>query len=923
MAFLSPALCALGVESHLEPRLIERVSGFDEVLCPRDLTSAQAEAWLDWADSQNRDLPAGTQPRYKDDLSEAFDGVVADYTYRLTQWGLKLGHFANSVEAQDFAEALEATILSGLAAPATGLPSGQRLHPTAGDIIPPRADTAPLYLDDHEGRQALSRLLIDARAKTLAAATQSRLAAALDEITHAIQRSEGEHRASLKHNPALARAAARARRFGAGDALISRQIQISQSAGAWGSAAAPARQTLRHRAIIAQRDLISAGDTTAVLAAEAALEAPGLHLVFGPDDAEVVEAQTFAARAAINVEKFFDETQDFHIEAFIDAVTLWTVALDIEAAIGFSETADDAARRAALRPLALTLGGVADAIRALGLSLNDLDGQDYATHLYGLFEAAALCTSAGIAESLGAYEGFATDKAEHIHRINQRLHLITALKGHAIIKSRALDLVQTALKLTKKTGLRNSQATAIYDDADLSLRLGANPNLHADSLISFMESADGHLIPTLKAFVIKGLQTLGTDWAVARAHLLGHRNLEDAPHIHTTSLKAKGFSAFEIGRLQSALVTASDLRDVFSIRHIDTQFIRDIWGLEDAQIHAPDLDLLAIMGFSPAEIRAAETHIFGDRAGQHLHILPEPAGHLLSPVSLKAQFALRQRIEALIDSPSTVPYVLAWDQSVNEVMKLYSLTASQGLRSVSITRTDAPQDFSLDIPEVDDLPKRIAPEVAPAKETPARIIEKIVERDRSRTKLPDRRKGYIQKAAVGGHKVYIHTGEYSDGALGEIFIDMHKEGAAFRSLMNNFAIAISIGLQYGVPLDEFVDAFVFTRFEPAGPVTGNDKVRSATSILDYIFRELAISYLDRNDLSNADPEALNADGLGTGDQANAAEDAPNNAVPASQLISKGFARGTATDNLIVVPFGVKKRTESVNPLPGENGVEEG
>ena len=142
-----------------------------------------------------------------------------------------------------------------------------------------------------------------------------------------------------------------------------------------------------------------------------------------------------------------------------------------------------------------------------------------------------------------------------------------------------------------------------------------------------------------------------------------------------------------------------------------------------------------------------------------------------------------------------------------------------------------------------------------------RIIEKVIERDRVRTKLPDRRKGYIQKAGVGGHKVYIHTGEYEDGSLGEIFIDMHKEGAAFRSLMNNFAIAISIGLQYGVPLDEFVDAYVFTRFEPAGPVTGNDRVRSATSILDYIFRELAISYLERGDLSNADPDALNADGL--------------------------------------------------------------
>ena len=119
-----------------------------------------------------------------------------------------------------------------------------------------------------------------------------------------------------------------------------------------------------------------------------------------------------------------------------------------------------------------------------------------------------------------------------------------------------------------------------------------------------------------------------------------------------------------------------------------------------------------------------------------------------------------------------------------------------------------------------------------------------------RNKLPDRRKGYTQKASINNHKVYLRTGEYMDGSLGEIFIDMHKEGAAFRSLMNNFAIAVSIGLQYGVPLEEFVEAFTFTKFEPSGEVKGNTEIKFSTSILDYIFKELAISYLGRDDLSN-------------------------------------------------------------------------
>ena len=178
------------------------------------------------------------------------------------------------------------------------------------------------------------------------------------------------------------------------------------------------------------------------------------------------------------------------------------------------------------------------------------------------------------------------------------------------------------------------------------------------------------------------------------------------------------------------------------------------------------------------------------------------------------------------------------------------------------------------------------------------MVERV-ERTREREKLPDRRKGYTQKAVVGGHKVYLRTGEYQDGRIGEIFIDMHKEGAAFRSLMNNFAIAISLGLQYGVPLEEYVEAFTFTRFEPAGFVQGNDAIKNATSILDYIFRELAISYLGRNDLAHIAPEEIGATVLGGGvDQDKAPEQAAG--VPAtSSIVSRGLVRSKA-DKLMLV-----------------------
>ena len=156
-------------------------------------------------------------------------------------------------------------------------------------------------------------------------------------------------------------------------------------------------------------------------------------------------------------------------------------------------------------------------------------------------------------------------------------------------------------------------------------------------------------------------------------------------------------------------------------------------------------------------------------------------------------------------------------------------------------------------------------------------------RAQEREKLPNRRKSYTQKATVGGHKVYLHTGEYEDGRLGEIFIDMHKEGAAFRSLMNNFAIAISLGLQYGVPLEEFVEAFTFTRFEPAGLVTGNETIKNATSVLDYIFRELAVSYLGRHDLAHVDPrEIVGETGLGSSDEADRRDARPRAAAQRQQ-----------------------------------------
>jgi ribonucleoside-diphosphate reductase alpha chain len=243
--------------------------------------------------------------------------------------------------------------------------------------------------------------------------------------------------------------------------------------------------------------------------------------------------------------------------------------------------------------------------------------------------------------------------------------------------------------------------------------------------------------------------------------------------------------------------------------------------------------------------------------------------------------------------------------SVKECGEAYMLSWKLALKANALYRDGsklsqplASQVFAFDDDE-DELDEMVAaPQAQRTTVITERVVEKVIERivSREREKLPQRRKGYTQKAVVGGHKVYLRTGEYEDGRIGEIFIDMHKDGAAFRSLMDAFAIAISMGLQYGVPLEEFVEAFTFTRFEPAGLVIGNDSIKNATSILDYIFRELAVSYLGRYDLAHV-PPARDED-LGNGD-GSGADDRNDMARELARATSTGYVRGNIKSLAVV------------------------
>jgi ribonucleoside-diphosphate reductase alpha chain len=256
--------------------------------------------------------------------------------------------------------------------------------------------------------------------------------------------------------------------------------------------------------------------------------------------------------------------------------------------------------------------------------------------------------------------------------------------------------------------------------------------------------------------------------------------------------------------------------------------------------------------------------------------------------------------------------------SIEETLAAYELSWSLGIKANALYRDGSKlsQPLASALIEDDEEAEEILLSGTPQEKAAViaeKIIEKVIVKEvaRGREKLPERRKGYTQKAIVGGHKVYLRTGEYNDGALGEIFIDMHKEGAGFRAMMNNFAIAVSVGLQYGVPLEEFVDAFTFTRCEPAGMVQGNEAIKNATSILDYIFRELAISYLDRTDLAHVKPTGAAFDDLGAGEREGQKNVAPVSDSAASrglevlrQISSTGYLRKRLPQELVVLQGGM-------------------
>ena len=847
----------------LAARLIERGGEWLSVLAPADWTTARIEAWLDWGAGLPADLPAGADLKTTNE-AVALNGVLEAYAQRLAAWGRATGVLANADAAGVFRAELTASTLLGLAAPGPTLTQGVRIHPLAGDQLAPAPAETLVALADPD---LVSRLATANDSPEDGPARMARIR--LEAVRTAVLRCDGAAEAcgDPAQNPGLARAIRAAQAAGLGDAAIHLAVR--------GYTRVADRTRLRTpQLLLAARAEAAAGSSQARLAVEAA----DTRLVFSPADADAALLAQAAPRVGLDLRRLTDAD-------LTPLVRLWTLALEIETSCGFNANGADARRRYDGRPLALVPCGLADRLRAEGVAYDSAAGRSAVSFWLARLDGAATLASAELAANVGACADWRAEGAAALDQLKRKQQLAGDLNDLA-----AKQYGQ-ALKLARRTGLRHLQTTALDLDSETRLRLGAqSAGIDvAGPVVGVMETADGEVERVLHPDVAAALAQAGADVASAERHLFGRRTLADAPGLDLESLRAYGFTDIELKSIEIALSQAERLGDVFKPAVLGAGFIEDALGVDAELAAASDFCLLTHLGVTPDRIAAAERRALGaPDLGDWIGMTPELAA-MIGPPQLEAQLAMTAAAEAFCGAPRDLVLTGDWDASGGDLTRLQSSAALAGVRTVRVQRAPAPRDLTLfKLPEAEAQPATQAPAPAPK-------IETVVDRRPQRRKLPDRRKGYIQKAAVGGHKVYLHTGEYEDGEIGEIFIDMHKECAAFRSVMNNFAISVSIGLQYGVPLEEFVDAFVFTRFEPSGAVTGNDSIRSATSILDYVFRELAVSYQGRTDLANARPGAADADGLVEGDR-----EAPT---PATRYISKGLMRGGAPDNLVVVPFG--------------------
>ena len=566
--------------------------------------------------------------------------------------------------------------------------------------------------------------------------------------------------------------------------------------------------------------------------------------------------------ASVNLMKFLNEDGSFDIAGFRHACRIFIIAQEILVDYSSYPTLSIAQNSHDYRPLGLGYANLGTLLMVKGIPYDSEKALAICGALTAITTGHGYRTSAEIAKHKGPFPGYAINQEPTLHVMKKHrdaAHKISDKLCPPDLLSAAKEDWDEVVRLCEKYGVRNAQATVIAPTGTIGLLMdcdttGIEPDF---SLVKFKKLAGGGYFKIVNQSVTRALQNLGYREDQVRdivTYVTGTLTLDGAPHINSATLKERGFTDEDLEKIEANIPGVFELQFGFNKWTLGEETLKRL-GFKEEEYNNFHFNMLEALGFSQKQIGEANDVVCGrmtvegapglksehlpvfdcaNKCGKYGKRFIAPMGHIRMMAA--AQPFISGAISKTVNLPNEV--------TVEDIEKLYVESWKLGLKAAALYRDGCKLSQPLNSSSSSGTQSKS--EAGPAELGP------------QRHRLPKKRSGMTQEARIGGHKVYVRAGEYEDGKIGEIFIDMHKEGAAYRSMMNCFAIAVSLGLQYGVPLQEYVDVFTFTRFEPSGPVD-HPNIKFATSIVDYIFRLLAMEYLGRHDLVQVPPMTRTTD----------------------------------------------------------------
>jgi ribonucleoside-diphosphate reductase alpha chain len=601
--------------------------------------------------------------------------------------------------------------------------------------------------------------------------------------------------------------------------------------------------------------------------------------------------------SSVNLTKFLRDDGSFDVDGYRHACRIFFIAQEILVDLSSYPTKNIAKNSHDYRPLGLGYANLGSLLMQIGVSYDSDKGRAVAAALTAIMCGAAYRASAEIAASKGPFVGYHKNREPMLRVMNMHRDAAYAIDRDQCptdLYKAACEDWDAAVRLGETFGYRNAQSTVLAPTGTIGLLMdcdttGIEPDF---ALVKFKKLAGGGYFKIVNQSVPAALQRLGyteTERQEIVAFISGTNTLLAAPHVNRRTLREKGLTDADLAKVEAALPGVFDLDSAFASWVLGEEAYVRLGATKEVRAEkGKGFSLLQLLGFSRAEIDEASDVIVGRMTiegapylkPEHLSVFDcanrcgKTGTRFLAPMShVKMMASTQPFLSGAISKTVNMPN----EATVEEIAKVYEEGWRLGLKAVALYRdgckasqplSTSSKDSKDDAKEAKDAraaaaksdaapPLTPIPHTAGPQETTQLTLQITGPGTRPhglRVRMPKRRRGFTQEARVGGHKIFLRTGEYEDGTLGEIFIDMHKEGAAFRSLMNCFAMAVSVGLQYGVPLETYVEQFTFTRFEPQGLVEGHPYVKFSTSIVDYLFRVLGIEYLNRYDLAHVKPE---------------------------------------------------------------------